>query len=166
MSELHAVQDRSADEGATRLGGELRNSFRLTSTFPRLVLAPGVLGELHYGVRPAYIPNSPGWFRGIMNRRGALVPIFDVTQWLGLGRDPSTERRGVLLLDAGIKTAGIWVLGEPKVLTLIENSDADRSSFPDTLLPYLTKGFESDEGPCFEFDHASWFRLAGGRSMV
>ena len=146
------------------LGGTLRYSFRLTSTYPRLVLAPGVVGELHFGVRPSYIPNSPGWFRGVMNRRGALVPIFDVTLWLGLGRDPSTERRGVLLFDSAPKMAGIWILGEPKMLTLIEDNDADRSDFPEPIQAFLTQGFETDDGPCFEFDHAAWFRLAGGRA--
>ena len=146
------------------LGGALRYSFRLTSNYPRLVLAPGVMGELHYGVRPTYIANSPGWFRGVMNRRGALVPIFDVTLWLGLGRDPSTERRGLLLFDSAPKMAGIWILGEPKMVTLVENEDADRSAFPEQLQAFLTQGFESDDGSCFEFDHAAWFRLAGGRT--
>ena len=148
------------------LGGALRYSFRLTSTYPRLVLAPRVMGELHYGVRPTYIPNSPGWFRGVMNRRGALVPIFDVTLWLGLGRDSSTERRGLLLFDSAPKMAGIWILGEPKMVTLLEDEDADRSDFPEALLPFLTHGFESDDGACFEFDHIAWFRLAGGRTHL
>ncbi len=153
------------DAPPTNLGGQLRYSFRLTSTYPRLVLAPGVMGELHFGVRPTYIPNSPGWFRGVMNRRGALVPIFDVTLWLGLGRDESKDRRGILLFDGAPKMAGIWILGEPKLVTLVEDSNADRSDFPETLMPYLRQGFESDDGPCFEFDHAAWFRLAGGRAV-
>jgi hypothetical protein len=148
------------------LGGTLRYSFKITSTFPRLTLGEGVMGELHYDVRPTYIPNSPGWFRGVMNRRGALVPVFDVTQWLGLGRDPSTERRGLLLLDGVPKTAGLWVLGEPKLLTIVANTEADRSLFPAPFQPYILQGYESDEGPCFEFDHVNWFRLAGGRSFV
>ena len=152
--------------GQSNLGGALRYSFRLTSIYPRLVLAPSVMGELHYGIRPTYIPNAPGWFRGVMNRRGALVPIFDVTLWLNLGRDPSTERRGVLLFDSAPKMAGIWILGEPKLVTLVENSDADRSEFPEQLQPFLTQGFESDDGQCFEFDHAAWFRVAGGRVTV
>ena len=156
----------SSSDGHSTLGGELRYSFRLTSIFPRLVLAPSVMGELHYGVRPTYIPNSPGWFRGVMNRRGALVPIFDVTLWLGLGRDPSADRRGVLLFDSAPKMAGIWILGEPKLVTLMENPEADRSEFPEPLQAFLTQGFESDDGPCFEFDHAAWFRLAGGRAVV
>jgi CheW-like domain len=151
---------------STSLGGTLRYSFRITSTFPRLVLGQNVIGELHYDVRPTYVPNSPGWFRGVMNRRGALVPVFDVTQWLSLGRDPSTERRGLLLLDSAPKSAGLWVLGEPKLLTVIASDEADRQAFPAPLLPYLTQGFESDDGPCFEFDHVSWFRLAGGRSLL
>ncbi len=152
--------------GQINLGGALRYSFQLTSIYPRLVLAPGVIGELHYGVRPTYIPNSPGWFRGIMNRRGALVPIFDVTLWLNLGRDPSTDRRGVLLFDSAPKMAGIWILGDPKLVTLVENPEADRSEFPEQMQPFLTQGFESDDGPCFEFDHAAWFRLAGGRATM
>ncbi len=152
--------------GQNNLGGELRYSFQLTSTYPRLVLAPGVIGELHYGVRPTYIPNSPGWFRGVMNRRGGLVPIFDLTLWLNLGRDPSKERRGVLLFDSVPRMAGIWILGEPKLVTLIENPEADRSEFPEPMQAFLTHGFESDDGPCFEFDHAAWFRLAGGRTAV
>ena len=148
------------------LGGELRYSFRVVSNFPRLVLGRGVIGELHYDVKPTYIPNSPGWFRGIMNRRGALVPVFDLTQWLGLGRDPSTERRGLLLLDSSPHLAGLWVLGEPKLITLIADDDADRSLFPDALAPFLIQGFLSDEGTCFEFDHRNWFRTAGGRTMT
>ena len=155
---------QTSSNGQGNLGGALRYSFRLTSIYPRLVLAPGVMGELHYGVRPTYIPNSPGWFRGVMNRRGALVPIFDVTLWLSLGRDPSKDRRGVLLFDSAPKMAGIWILGEPKLVTLIENPDADRSEFPAQMQAYLTQGFESDDGPCFEFDHAAWFKLAGGRA--
>jgi chemotaxis signal transduction protein len=148
------------------LGGALRTCFRLTSDLPRLVLAPETLGEIHYGLRPTYIPNSPGWFRGIVNRRGALVPIFDLTLWLGLGRDASTDKRGILMLDRAPKTAGIWILGEPKLVTVIEDQQADRQAFPDALQPYLLNGFESDEGSCFEFDHVSWFRLAGGRANV
>lgn len=157
---------QSDSSGQSNLGGELRYSFRLTSTYPRLVLAPGVIGELHYGIRPTYIPNSPGWFRGVMNRRGAIVPIFDVTLWLNLDRDPSTDRRGVLLFDSAPKMAGVWILGEPKLVTLVENSDADRGGFPEQMQAFITHGFESDDGPCFEFDHAAWFRLAGGRTLV
>jgi hypothetical protein len=102
-----------------RLGGALRYSFQLTSIYPRLVLAPGVMGELHYGVHPTYIPNSPGWFRGVMNRRGALVPIFDVTVWLGLGRDPSTDRRGVLLFDSAPKMAWICFFCDRKLVLFV-----------------------------------------------
>jgi chemotaxis signal transduction protein len=151
---------------AAPLGGELRYSFRITSTHPSLVLRSGVVAELHYGVRPAYVPNSPGWFRGIMNRRGALVPVFDVTQWLGLGRDPSKDRRGLLLMDLPPKTAGLWILGEPRLMTLVRAEEADLSVFPDSFHPFISGVFESDDGLCFEFDHAAWFRVAGGRSNV
>jgi hypothetical protein len=164
MTETSPLSDQQA--APTTLGGSLRYSFKITSTHPRLVLAEGLIGELHYDVRPTYVPNSPGWFRGVMNRRGALVPVFDITQWLGLGRDASTERRGLLLMDIAPKSAGLWVLGEPKLLTIVDNPDADRSVFPAALVPYLSRGYESDDGPCFEFDHASWFRLAGGRTLV
>jgi hypothetical protein len=167
MASSEAANDNlapTANSGV--LGGELRYSFRLTSHYPRLVIGSGVMGELHYGIRPTYIPNSPGWFRGVMNRRGALVPIFDVTLWLGLGRDSSTERRGILLFDGAPKSAGIWILGEPKLVTLVEDENADMSVFPDPLRPFLSRGYDSDDGPCFEFNHASWFRLAGGRANV
>jgi len=148
------------------LGGELRYSFRMTSTHPSLVLKNSVVAELHYGVRPTYVPNSPGWFRGIMNRRGALVPVFDITQWLGLGRDPSQDRRGLLLVDLPPKTAGLWILGEPKLTTLIRVEEADLSVFPESFHPYISGVYDSDDGFCFEFDHAMWFRVAGGRSNV
>jgi len=148
------------------LGGELRYSFRITSMQPSLVLKKSIVSELHYGVRPVYVPNSPGWFRGIMNRRGALVPVFDITQWLGLGRDPSKERRGLLLIDMPPKTAGLWILGEPKLTTLMQAEAADLSLFPDSFHPFISGVYESDDGFCFEFDHAAWFRVAGGRSNV
>ena len=144
------------------LGGELRYSFALTSNYPRLVIGNRVMGELHYGARPTYIPNSPGWFRGVMNRRGALVPVFDITIWLALERDSSTERRGILLFDGAPKSAGIWILGEPKLVTLVPEP-LDKSAFPERFQPFLSQSFESDDGPCFEFDHQQWFRAAGGR---
>jgi chemotaxis signal transduction protein len=149
-----------------RLGGELRYRFSITSSYPSLVLKPGTVAELHYGVRPVYIPNSPGWFRGVMNRRSAMVPVFDITQWLGLGRDSSTARRGLLLMDLPPKTAGLWILGEPVLSTLVATSEADISVFPDALHPYISGAFASDEGDCFEFDHVAWFRMAGGRANV
>ena len=164
--DIESTDSAIAASSTALLGGALRVCFKLTSSFPKLVVAPNVIGEIHYGLKPTYIPNSPGWFRGVVNRRGALVPIFDLTLWLGLGRDSSTERRGVLLFDSAPKAAGIWILGEPNLATIVENNEADRSTFPDTLLPYLTQGYESDDGSCFEFDHVSWFRLAGGRSML
>lgn len=97
-----------------------------------------------------------------MNRRGALVPVFDITIWLGLERDSSTERRGILLFDGAPKSAGIWILGEPKLVTLVAEP-MDKSVFPERFQPYLGQSFESDDGPCFEFDHQQWFRTAGGR---
>jgi chemotaxis signal transduction protein len=148
------------------LGGQLRYRFRITSDYPPLVLKPGSSAELLYGARPVYIPNSPGWFRGVLNRRGSIVPVFDITLWLGLGRDASTERRALLLIDNPPKTAGLWTLGEPRLTTLVPVESADLSVFPDALHPFITAAFESDDGACFEFDHAEWFRMAGGRANL
>ena len=140
---MESANEQAVQAGGS-LGGELRYSFRLTSHYPRLVIGSRVMGELHFGVRPTYIPNSPGWFRGVMNRRGALVPVFDITIWLGLERDSSTERRGILLFDGAPKSAGIWILGEPKLVTLLAEP-LDKSVFPERFQPYLGQSFESDD---------------------
>lgn len=156
-----------AEETTTgSLAAQLRYRFVLTSTYPPLVLKPGTIADLQVGVRPTFIPNSPPWFRGIINRRGALVPVFDLTQWLALGRDPSSVRRGLLIFDTPPKSAGIWILGDPILTSVVQNPNADISVFPDPLRPFISDGFDSDVGPCFEFDHNAWFRVAGGRANV
>ncbi len=59
------------------------------------------------------IPNAPGYVKGVLNLRGAIVPVFDLRQRLGMAfRDYSKETVVMVLrldADEGEKSVGVVV---------------------------------------------------------
>mgnify|MGYP003952499105 CR=1 FL=1 len=49
-----------------------------------LLLPPGDVAELVRGARVSAVPNTPSWFVGLINRRGNLVPVFDLLHYFDL----------------------------------------------------------------------------------
>src|SRR5262249_57054033 len=61
----------------------------------------------------ASIPNVPEWFLGLMNRRGNLLPVFDLHQLLETG-ETRHDNRTVLILDQGSDAEGIPIDSLPQ----------------------------------------------------
>lgn len=45
------------------------------------------------------VPNVPAWIRGIMNLRGAVLPVLDLRQKFGLGRTETTVDTCIIIVD-------------------------------------------------------------------
>ena len=65
--------------------------------------------------RPTKVPNTPASLRGVINVRGAVVPVLDLAIRFGLDPTPVTKRTCIVLLE-------IFVDGEPTVVGAIADS--------------------------------------------
>ena len=55
------------------------------------------------------LPESEPYMKGIMNLRGAIIPVFDLAEKLELGLDSSEERNKIIVIEIGDKTVGFAV---------------------------------------------------------
>lgn len=55
------------------------------------------------------LPNAPGYMRGVINLRGAIVPILDLRSRFGRGSTDATPRHVIMVVAVGNRVAGILV---------------------------------------------------------
>jgi twitching motility protein PilI len=75
------------------------------------------------------LPHTPGWFCGIANLHGRLIPVFDLGRYLGIPTD-SQSRPMLLVLSHGPQAAGIVIDGLPQRLRWSEADSADAGTAP------------------------------------
>ena len=57
------------------------------------------------------IPQAPSYVRGVINLRGAVVPVIDLRDRLGLGSAEPTQRHVVIIVQHDRQQAGLLVDG-------------------------------------------------------
>jgi len=62
------------------------------------------------------LPHAPRYFLGVMNLRGAVIPIIDLALRLGLSATAPTPRHVVLVVTAGERTVGLLVDSVAQIL--------------------------------------------------
>jgi purine-binding chemotaxis protein CheW len=58
------------------------------------------------------VPSMPPWVRGVMNLRGAVVPVIDLTVKFGLPESPVTNRTCIVIAEVALD-------GEPAVMGIV-----------------------------------------------
>jgi purine-binding chemotaxis protein CheW len=119
------------------------------------------------------VPMMPRFVRGVMNLRGAVVPVFDLCARLGLGDTRIGRRTCVVIIDApsaegGVQRHGVLVDAVHEVLDL---AGSDLSAVPalgTRVAPQLICGVARVQGQTLElldvpriFDEAELARLVG-----
>lgn len=62
------------------------------------------------GWTPATVlPHAPSYVRGVINLRGAVLPIVDLGERLGLGATATSERNVIIVVQVGAQTVGMLV---------------------------------------------------------
>ena len=117
-------------------------------------------------LRPEAISSLPGsalYLLGLLNLRGNLVPVFDLSLVLGVAK--STESRGmlVLILDKGENAVGMVIDGFPQPLSALRNI-AQLPALPAVLQEHVSAGYVKDERVWLEFNHQSFFEKLTSRS--
>jgi len=64
------------------------------------------------------LPNAPDLIEGVIDLRGSLIPVLDLTRVLGLGEGRKDDRARIAVLDFNGLVIGLWVDSATEVLTL------------------------------------------------
>lgn len=72
------------------------------------------------------LPHSPAYVRGVINLRGAVLPILDLKARLGLGASEPTARSVIIVVHIGARLVGLLVDGVSEILA------ADRAAVQPT----------------------------------
>lgn len=91
------------------------------------------------------VPNTTDWFRGLVNLRGNLVPVFDLPELLGLEQDEEANAKPMLLVvGKGDDALGLIIDGFPKPVDL-SRPLAESPPLPDRLREFH-RGTYVDDG--------------------
>lgn len=64
------------------------------------------------------LPNSPEYIRGVINLRGAIVPVIDLRMRFGLGRTETTPGHVVVIVAIGDAQSGLLVDSVSDIITI------------------------------------------------
>ena len=66
------------------------------------------------------LPHSPDFVRGVINLRGAVLPIVDLAARLGLASVEPTSRHVIIVAQVGRQTIGLLVDAVSEILTVAD----------------------------------------------
>jgi twitching motility protein PilI len=133
---------------------ERRYGFRVGSF--GFLIPPHVGSEALAMSSIAPIPNSAPWLRGMINLRGALVPVFDLALVLGSPRQAHRECSNVLVFDKGTHAVGLVINDFPKQLTKLVRM-VQIPELPTALKGNVTAGYTYEGSLWLEFEHKQFF---------
>ncbi len=74
--------------------------------------------EIRSWTQATPLPQSPDYIRGVVNLRGAVLPIVDLGARLGLGLTEPTARHAILVTEVAGRIVGLLVDGVSEILSL------------------------------------------------
>lgn len=78
--------------------------------------------EIRSGAKATSLPHSPAYMRGVINLRGTVLPIMDLSSRLNLETATDTSRTVIIVVASGDRTVGLMVDAVSDILA-IEESD-------------------------------------------
>lgn len=91
------------------------------------------------------LPHTPKDVLGVMNLRGAVIPIFDLAAWFGLGKTKENERNVVIIASVEKYTFGFLVETVSEILSakkseIQETPDVKSEATRETLQGVISVG--------------------------
>lgn len=68
------------------------------------------------------LPGAPAYVRGVINLRGAVLPIVDLSGRLGLGSAVPSARHVIIVARLGMRTVGLLVEAVSDILSISEDA--------------------------------------------
>ncbi|MBI3187584.1 MAG: chemotaxis protein CheW [Gammaproteobacteria bacterium] len=124
----------------------------------RLLVPANTLSEVLRKFTLYPIPNTKEWLRGLVNLRGNLIPVYDVSMLFGMSDAPANYD-SLLILDKGAEAVGILIDKLPVVCDL-DNWQLLTDSVSDipAIEQFISESYKKDDIIWSCFDHREYFR--------
>ena len=109
------------------------------------------------------LPNSPEWVEGLINVRGSIIPVMNMTRLLHSKH--SIDDPCVLMLnDVNEKQAVAMIIDSLPVSLVYEDLPPSREAYPGNLQDFLGEGFQIDGTSWLELRPQDLFRKLSGKN--
>jgi purine-binding chemotaxis protein CheW len=92
------------------------------------------------------LPHSPAYVRGVINLRGAVLPIVDLAMRFGLGLTEPTPRSVIIVVQVHQQIIGLLVDAVSDILTVSEASMQPTPDIASDLAKTFVKGVYAVDG--------------------
>lgn len=84
---------------------------------------------------PTAVPHAPRVVRGLINLRGAVLPVVDLAVKLGLAARPITRKTCIVVVELGGRDRDVMGIAADAVSRVLELEDGEIQPAPDFGLP-------------------------------
>lgn len=92
------------------------------------------------------LPQSPQYVMGVINLRGAVLPVVDLSRRLGLGPTEPKARHVIIVVNIGTRLVGLLVDGVSDILTVTDESVQPTPQVACDVVDSFVKGIVTLEG--------------------
>ena len=142
-------------EGSSHDYIQPRYGFKIDSI--GLLISPDALCEVKKNFIVYPVPKTKRWFQGLINLRGNLIPVYDLSIMLGTS-DVPTKHENLLIIDKGQDSVGILIDGIPQHCDT--NNWVQLSQIPELpsgLSECVDIAYTNNDTFWLEFDHSKFF---------
>jgi hypothetical protein len=151
---------------APNVRGQLRTLFRFAHGRPALVLPHEVSGQIAFEPTITRVPNTQTWFRGVINQRGLLIPVFDLGLWCGIEHDDWRDATVLIVAPQHASPAAVLTLGQPQLAITMAKSDEIEIDRLGPLQDFVGAPLIANNDDAYDFDCIRWFARAGQGATV
>lgn len=122
-----------------------------------LLISPIALCEVKKNFVVYPVPKTKRWFQGLVNVRGNLIPVYDLSTMLGT-TDVPTQHENLLIIDKGPDSVGILIDDIPQQCNTkdwVELSNVPE--LPTGLSECIDVAYTHEDMIWLEFDHKKFF---------
>lgn len=92
------------------------------------------------------LPRTPGWLRGVINLRGAVLPIVDLAARLGFEPRQEPERQVIIVAQVGRQVVGLQVDAVSDILTVGDGAVQPPPEIASGMVRSFVQGLLAVEG--------------------
>ncbi len=92
------------------------------------------------------LPHAPSEVLGVMNLRGAVIPIFDLACYFGLGQTEANERNVVIICAVNDRSVGILVESVSEIVSIDPSEIQETPNVKSNATKSVIQGVLSVEG--------------------
>lgn len=129
-----------------------------------LLVPIGMVSELLDEADIYHLPTTPEWFRGLINLRGGLVPVFDLKMLFEMQTGTGAKQR-LLVLNERMRAVGVLTDAPPRSIALGQPLP-QTPPLPPLLSQYSRGAYVKNQDIWVEFNFDGFFQAVGNQLLV